>query len=312
MAMSQMSGGLSRIIESFHSEIFAILSTIEAAIDFSDDMEGDIGIDNIISSIEEDILPGIYQLIARHDDKNFLRDGLKVVIVGGPNVGKSSLLNRLVNRERAIVTEFPGTTRDFIEDSFITRGVPIIITDTAGIHEAPDPVERIGIEKAWEHMTLADIVLYTIDAGKPVSPDDIQLFKRLKEKKIILVINKTDLPQEKQLFSLPKEWRDAPRREISALYNRGIDELKEFIASLSFDAVGQQEHIIVPNVRHKAALEKAGEALSAVLSGLKDGASFDLISIDLHTVLDAFSEITGSAIHSDVLDQIFSQFCIGK
>ena len=101
------------------------------------------------------------------------------------------------------MTEFPGTTRDFIEDSFITKGVPIIITDTAGIHEAPDPVERIGIEKAWEHMTRADIVLYTIDAGKPVSLDDIQLFNRLKEKKIILVINKTDLPQEKQLFSLP-------------------------------------------------------------------------------------------------------------
>ena len=234
------------------------------------------------------------------------------MIVGGPNVGKSSLLNRLVNRERAIVTEFPGTTRDFIEDSFITRGVPIIVMDTAGIHEAPDPVERIGIEKAWEHMTQADMVLYTIDAGKPVSSDDIQLFDRLEGKKIILVINKTDLPQDKKLFLLPKEWRDTPRREISALYNRGIDELKEFIASLAFDAVEQQEHIIVPNVRHKVALEKAGKALSAVLSGLKGGTSFDLISIDLHTVLDAFSEISGRTIRSDVLDQIFSRFCIGK
>jgi tRNA modification GTPase len=312
MAMSHLSGRFAGIVESLKSHILAILSTIEAAIDFPDDVSEDDEIDELIASIEKEILPRINELIAWHDDENFLREGLKVVIIGGPNVGKSSLLNRLVSRERAIVTEFPGTTRDFIEDSFITRGVPIIVTDTAGIHDAPGPVERIGIEKSWEHMAGADIVLYTVDAGMPVSQSDLNLFQRLEGKKVILVINKMDLPGDKIRFLFPPEWLNMPRLEISALYNRGIDELKEFIASLAFDTAGQMNHAIVPNVRHKVALEKGNKALSAALTGLRDGASLDLISIDVHAALNALSEIIGEIIDADVLDQIFSRFCIGK
>jgi tRNA modification GTPase len=312
MAFAHLSGGFAEIIKSLRSEILTLLSSIEAAIDFPDDVGEDIEIEKFVASIEEEMLPRISALISRHDDVNFLREGLKAVIVGGPNVGKSSLLNRLVNRERAIVTEFPGTTRDFIEDSFITRGIPIIVTDTAGIHESPDPVERVGIEKAWEYMSRADILLYTVDAGKPVSANDLSLFRQLSDKKIILVINKTDLPREKILFLVPEEWRDIPKIEISALYNRGIDELKNFIANLAVDATPQMENAIVPNVRHKTALEKARSALSAVLSGSRAGVSFELISMDLHSVIDAFSEITGESIGADVLDEIFNRFCIGK
>jgi tRNA modification GTPase len=312
MAMAQLSGGLAGIIESLKHDILNILAAIEAAIDFPDDVSEDIKPEAFIVSIEEDILPRITELIAKHDDANFLREGLKVVIIGGPNVGKSSLLNRLVSRERAIVTEFPGTTRDFIEDSFITRGVPIIVTDTAGIHDAPDPVERIGIEKSREHMAGADIILYTMDAGKPVSPSDLNLFQQIDGNKVILVINKMDLPEDKILFLLPQQWRHAPRLEISALYNQGIDALKERIASMAFDTAGKMDHAIVPNIRHKTTLEKGRDGLAAALSGLKNGASLDLISIDLHSSLNTLSEITGENVDIDVLDHIFSRFCIGK
>jgi tRNA modification GTPase len=221
-------------------------------------------------------------------------------------------LNRLVSREGAIVTEFPGTTRDFIEDSFITRGVPIIVTDTAGIHDSPDPVERIGIEKSWEHMAGADIILFTVDAGKPVSSSDLNLFQQLAEKKVILIINKMDLPEDMVLFLLPSEWGKAPRLEISALYNQGIDELKEFIARMAFDTAVEKDHAIVPNVRHKAALERVKKSLGAALSGLRSSAALDLISIDIHLALNALSEIIGENVAADILDQIFSRFCIGK
>ncbi len=312
MAMAQLSGGLRDIISSLRSAIVAILASIEAAIDFADEVGEDVDIEKISVSLEQDLLPRIYQLISRHDEENFLRQGLKVVIAGAPNVGKSSLLNRLLNRERAIVTEFPGTTRDFIEDSFVTGGVPIIVTDTAGIQETTDPVERIGIEKAWEHARQADIVLFVIDAGKPVSADNIRLFQKLAGKKIILVINKTDLPPEDQFFSLPSQWRDMPRLEISALYNRGLDELKDMIATMAFASVSRQDHPVVPNIRHKAALESAGKALDDALNGLRDGVSLDLIAIDLHAALDALSEITGEQVGQEVIDMIFSRFCIGK
>lgn len=312
MAMAQLSGELKQIIESLRSEIIEILSFIDASIDFPDDVDDTIDVDGLVKRIDKNLIFKIKNLIQHYETENFLREGLKVVIVGGPNVGKSSLMNRLINKERSIVTDIPGTTRDFIEDSFITKGVPIIVTDTAGMHDDPDPVERIGIDKAWEYISTADIILFTVDAGKSVQPNDVTLYEKFRDKKTIIVINKTDLPEEKICFTLPSEWTEVQRIETSALYNQGIDDLKDLIAKIAFKSVLDIRQKIIPNLRQKNALEKAFASLTAAVKGLRLSSLFELISIDLRSALDSLSEITGNTVNPDILDTIFSRFCIGK
>ena len=312
MAMAQISGALKKTIESLRSEIIDILSFIDASIDFPDDLDNTTVVSGLVKRIEENIIFQIKNLIRHYENENFLREGLKVVIVGGPNVGKSSLMNRLINRERSIVTDIPGTTRDFIEDSFITKGIPVIVTDTAGMHDNPDPVERIGIDKAWESISTSDIILFTVDAGKSVNPTEMALFEKFRNKKIIAVINKTDLPEEKISFNRPAEWGEVQYVEISALYNHGIDDLKDLIAKTAFESVSGMGQKIIPNLRQKNALEKAIASLTAAVAGLRQASLFELVSIDLKSALASLSEIVGDAVKPDILDNIFNRFCIGK
>ncbi len=312
MAMAQISGALKKTIESLRSEIIDILSFIDASIDFPDDLDNTTVVSGLVKRIEENIIFQIKNLIRHYENENFLREGLKVVIVGGPNVGKSSLMNRLINRERSIVTDIPGTTRDFIEDSFITKGIPVIVTDTAGMHDNPDPVERIGIDKAWESISTSDIILFTVDAGKSVNPTEMALFEKFRNKKIIAVINKTDLPEEKISFNRPTEWGEVQYVEISALYNHGIDDLKDLIAKTAFESVSGMGQKIIPNLRQKNALEKAIASLTAAVAGLRQASLFELVSIDLKSALASLSEIVGDTVKPDILDNIFNRFCIGK
>ena len=312
MAMAQISGALKQTIESLRSELIDILSFIDASIDFQDDIDDTTVTAGLVKRIEENIIFQIKSLIRHYENENFLREGLKVVIVGGPNVGKSSLMNRLINRERSIVTDIPGTTRDFIEDSFITKGVPIIVTDTAGMHDDPDPVERIGIDKAWEYISTADIILFTVDAGKSVNSTEMTLFKKFCDKKTITVINKTDIPKENICFKLPTEWGEVQHLEISALYNRGIDDLKDLIAKTAFESVSDMGQKIIPNLRQKNALKKALASLTAAVEGLRQTSLFELVSIDLKSALASLSEIVGDTVNPDILATIFNRFCIGK
>lgn len=312
LAMSMVSGNLRDEMVSLREPIWNALSFIEAAIDFPDDMDTETDAAPLFSGIENEVVPKIQALISRYDELNFLREGLKVVIVGGPNVGKSSLMNRLVSKERSIVTDVPGTTRDFIEDSFTANGVSIIVTDTAGIRENPDPVEQIGIEKAWTVISEADMILFTLDAGKTIQPGDLSLFERLADKKLIIVINKTDLPDHQIRLSLPSAWATTESIRVSALYNQGIDALKERMARMSLGSEIRHEAKIVPNLRHKQCLENALQSLNDARNGILRSLSFEMISIDLRSALDDLSEITGDTVKPDILDAIFSRFCIGK
>lgn len=312
LSISMVSGDLKQKITSLHDSILRTLSFIEAAIDFPEDMAEENETVSLFDKIENHVIPEIQALIRSFDSFNFLRDGLRVVIVGGPNVGKSSLMNRLINKDRAIVTDIPGTTRDFIEESFTTNGVPIVVTDTAGIRDNPDIVEQIGIEKAWKIIHDSDIILFTLDAGRAIQDADLSLFNKLGEKKIILVVNKTDLPDDQIHLSLPKAWKEVNSVRISALRNQGIDVLKEKIAEISMGSKFQSEQKIVPNLRQKICLEKALQSLQDARNGYFRANSFELISIDLHAALNHLSKITGETAKSDILDAIFSSFCIGK
>ena len=312
LAMSMVSGSLRDEMISLREPILNALSFIEAVIDFPEDMDAETDIVPFFSGIENEVVPKIQAMIHRYRELNFLRDGLKVVIVGGPNVGKSSLMNRLVSKERSIVTDVPGTTRDFIEDFFMASGVPIIVTDTAGIRDNPDPVEQMGIEKAWKIISEADVILFTLDSGKAIQSNDLSLFERLADKKLIIVINKSDLPEHQIYLSLPIEWAEKESIRVSALYNYGIDALKEKIAQLSISTEFRHESKIVPNLRHKQCLENALQSLNDARNGILRSLPFELISIELRSALDYLSEITGDTIKPDILNAIFSRFCIGK
>lgn len=315
MAMAHISGSLNLVIQSLRTVLLDILTYIEAAIDFPDEVDDEIDVRSLIARLDGELIAELNKLIERSNEQSFLREGLKIVIVGGPNVGKSSLMNRLINKERSIVTDIPGTTRDFIEDAFIVNGVPIVLTDTAGIHENPDTVEQIGIEKAWDYISGADILLYTVDAGKPVTLNNLDLFKKLRHKKLIIVINKMDLPEEQIRFEIPGKWLQKGKNNcirISALHNQGIEELKVLISEMALTSDSNVEDKIVPNLRHKLSLEKALLSLGAARDGLDRLIPFELISIDLKSSLDALSDITGENIKPDILDNIFSRFCIGK
>jgi len=314
MAIAQISGEFNLVVQSLCSSLMDILTYVEAVIDFPDEVGGDIDAEALKARLDLELIPKIKKLIKHSTEQNFLRDGLKIVIVGGPNVGKSSLMNRLVNKDRSIVTDIPGTTRDLIEDSFVLNGVPFVLTDTAGIHDNPDTVEQIGIDKAWDYISRADILLYTIDAGKPVTSEIFDLYKNIQHKKVVIVINKIDLINDQAGFELPSTWMREKNQIIrtSALYDQGINELKALITETAMSSDVNFEDKIVPNCRHKLSLEKALLSLETAKDGFKLLMPFELISIDLKSALDALSKITGENVRTDILDTIFSQFCIGK
>ena len=234
-------------------------------------------------------------------------------MVGRPNVGKSSLLNQLVKKDRAIVTPIPGTTRDIIEETLNMEGIPVIISDTAGVHETENPVERIGIEKTLEHVNGSDLVLFLIEANNPLGAADHQIYEQIKSKPVFVVLNKIDLTQETDATTIPDTWSYDAHLHISALYDRGIDLLRDKMVKWAagehpVDLAGA----IVPNLRHKLLLEKTLAAAEASVEELRKGTSSDLVAIHLQEAIGALGEITGDSAKMDVLDQIFSRFCVGK
>jgi tRNA modification GTPase len=234
-------------------------------------------------------------------------------VVGKPNVGKSSLLNRLLQKDRAIVTDIPGTTRDVIEDTININGVPVILSDTAGMHKTDDPVETIGIEKTIAHVNGSDLVLFLIEADQAFTDEDFHIFEHVKAKPLIIAVNKIDLIRDEKDIDLPDTWSEYDTAYISALYGQGIETLKELIAkSFAGDNPIDLDEMIVPNLRHKIALERSLNAAHDVIAELQSDVTTDLIAINLQEAVVSLEEILGRNAKVDILDQIFSQFCIGK
>jgi tRNA modification GTPase len=313
IATSHIKGGLKTKIESIRRALLDVLVETEAAVDFLDDVGEFLNSDRIIKILEERVVDDLKALIGKYENAHVLRDGLKMVVVGRPNVGKSSLMNRLIQEDRAIVTPIPGTTRDLIEETLNIHGIPIIIADTAGLHETDDPVEVMGIEKAHNYIKDSDLILFMVDASDSIGDEDYNIHKAITDKRPILVINKSDLVEDGFEAEVPDSWHTMPRIKISALYGTGIEELKDLIVNLSIGEYGlEAKNTIVPNLRHKIALEQSLGLCITAIEEIRKQTSFEFISTDIQEAIDRLGEIIGDTAKEDVVDQIFSRFCIGK
>ncbi len=313
IATSQIKGRLKNRIESMRHSLIDLLTQVEAAIDFPEDVGDVIDVGSVSKILEKEVIGELSDLVAQYENAHFLRDGLKMIVIGRPNVGKSSLMNRLIKDDRVIVTPIPGTTRDLIEETLNIRGIPVILADSAGLHETKDPVEVIGIEKTKKYIHDSDLVLFMIDASDLFTNEDQKIYQAIDDKRMILVINKIDLVNDDFEPEIPEAWRNIPRAKISALYGNGLSSLKDLIAKLAIgDHQIEIQNTIIPNLRHKNALEKSMELVVSASEEIRKGISFELIAIDIKEALEKLGEIIGVVAKEDVIDQIFNRFCIGK
>lgn len=310
-AMLQRNGALSKSIAELRKYLLNVLASIEYTVDFTEDDE-DIIDDKLLNEIKDGInktIVKIKNLLSNADEGKIIRDGLNVVIVGKPNVGKSSLLNALLREKRAIVTDIPGTTRDVIEEYINLDGIPIRITDTAGIRDTKDIVEKIGVEKSKEKLEEADLIILMLDVSRNLDEDDQIIIDKIKDKKHIVLLNKVDLDAK-----ISEEIIDNLNNKIniSAKTGKGIDDLKREIKKLFFNGDISSESLIISNTRHKQALYKSLENCSAALNKINANEYLDLISIYITAAMKALGEITGDELEEDLLNKIFSEFCVGK
>ena len=257
----------------------------------------------------------IQELLLSSENGELLKEGINTVIAGKPNVGKSSLMNALTGKDRAIVTEVAGTTRDILEEQINLNGIALNVTDTAGIHDTEDTVEQIGVEKARASLDRADLVIYVADVSAPLDQDDKRIFDFLKEKKVIVLLNKSDLQQvisQEEICSLTGE-NNYPVLSISAKEGTGIKELEQVIRKMFFQGeISYNNEIVITNVRQKSALKQALESLDMVRKSVQDQMPEDFYSIDLVNACDALGKITGESVGEDLVNEIFSKFCMGK
>ena len=313
LAAAQLNGGLRKTVEQLIRQICEMAAEIDARIEFPEDVDVPIDSQQFAQTIKKHLLSEIDAIIESYEGGQALRDGLRLCIIGLPNVGKSSVLNRLLHKEKAIVTEIPGTTRDLVEDNLIIKGLPIILTDTAGLHESNDPVEKIGMQRTKECLSHCNFILFVVDAGHLEAPENEPVFSYIKNKPAILVLNKIDLLEKGAPIEIPAKWRHLPYTQISALNGTGIQALKEAIAEELVQvrsACGSS--VMISNLRHKLCLEKAREKLACILESIDFQIQEELMSIDLKEVMNELKRITGENLEEDILDTIFKNFCIGK
>ena len=304
LAMQGLEGRLSQAIKTVRGQLIPVLAYLTAKIDFPED---EVEPQDILQPLNES-LGSLLQLIATADSGIVYRQGVRTAIVGRPNVGKSSLLNQLLRQDRSIVTPIPGTTRDTIEEVVNLQGVPFILVDTAGIIRSKELVESLGVERSRRAIEQADLVLLVIDISEPIKEADREIINSIGDKAVLVVANKCDLPQKANLEGL--RWGAV---FTSALSGEGLAELEERMVNLALGGrVFVSDAPVVNNPRHKDALERAEKSLTQALSGIEAGMPDDFITIDLTAALNSLGEITGETVQEELLETIFSNFCVGK
>lgn len=310
ISVNHLEGRLSKEINLIIEKIMDILANIEVNIDFPEYDEDEITISDAKEFCEE-ISNKIDKLIATADTGKIFKEGIKTVILGKPNVGKSSLMNFLLNENRAIVTEIPGTTRDTIEEYVNIKGIPLRIIDTAGIRDTEDKVEKIGVEKALGKVDEADLVMMLFDSSRQLESEDEKILDYIKNKKTIYIKNKTDLENKLDLTDYESIEKEAIN--ISVVNNQGLDDIIEKLSSMFFEgAINLESELIINNARHKNLLVNAKNSLHEVLESIDNGMTIDFVEIDLKEAMENLGLIVGKSVSDDLVDKIFNEFCIGK
>lgn len=317
-AVAQLGGSLSAVIESIRTQMADLLSEIIAHIEYPEEDLEELTYAGIIEELEK-TAERIRKLADSADTGRIVRDGLKLCIVGRPNVGKSSLMNALLKTDRAIVTDIPGTTRDTIEEFASIAGIPVRLTDTAGIRETEDRIERIGIQRSRDSIRSADIVVFVADGSDRISEEDEEIISQLSSKNVIFVFNKSDLGirvgrQEIEKIMEKKGVRaDCTFLEISALTGEGVEKIAEEIRDIVFrGGVSAENEIMITNARHADLVNQALQLLSDAKVMLQSGEALDFAETDIRGAWNLLGEIIGETVNQDILTEVFSRFCLGK
>lgn len=308
---TQLQGKLSVKIKELRGMILEHIAYIESALDDPENYSLD-GYSEGLRVQVTDTIQSVNALLATADEGKMIKEGIRTVILGKPNAGKSSLLNQLLGEERAIVTEVAGTTRDTLEEDAVIQGIPLRIIDTAGIHETVDIVEKIGVDKAKNSVKDADLILYVVDAARPLDADDKQIMSLLKDEKVITILNKIDMEQVVDKECITCEIQ-TPVVEISAKIGDGLQDLCECLKNLFFHGkLTMNDEVYITNLRHKQALMETRESLERVLDSIEQQMPEDFLTIDLMAAYEQLGYILGEALGDDLANEIFSKFCMGK
>ena len=313
-SMQQLNGALTGKIKEIRGKIIHEIAFIESALDDSEHISIDGYGENLLIIIEK-LMQKMNQMIASSENGSLLKEGINTVIVGKPNAGKSSLLNALVGRERAIVTDIAGTTRDVLEEQINLNGITLNIMDTAGIRSTEDVVEKIGVDKALSLVDKADFIIYVVDTSTALDENDEKIIDAIREKKAIILLNKSDLIQVTGEDEIKEKLSGADHKmiAISAKENLGIDVLEETITEMFFHGtISFNDEVYITNIRHKNALIQAVESLKLVKQSVENGMPEDFYSIDLMNAYEELGTIIGEAVEDDLVNEIFSKFCMGK
>jgi len=308
MALRAQQGELGNRIRSIRNAVTDIVVSLEAKIDYPEDDIEETTYAQLGQVLVKE-LQAVETLLATGRTGRIMREGLQVAIVGRPNVGKSSLLNALLQEERAIVTDVAGTTRDVIEEQLLIDGIPVILSDTAGLHDTDDCVEKIGVERSRSTLEKADLILCVLDSSEPLQQEDQDILTDLGDKQAIIVWNKADLGVRSQVLGIRDE---VLQIQVSAKTGQGIAELRQHLKQFAYKGNAGDENFFVQNVRHLDLLKRAQAGLSNALAATRENLPYDCITIDLKDTIGALGEITGDAVTDEVINKIFAKFCIGK
>lgn len=324
-SIGQLKGNIKNIINEIRKKIIYHTAFIESALDDPEHISLD-GYGERLKKEVDKLLENLYQLLSTYDDGRIIKEGIRTVITGKPNAGKSSLLNNLLGEERAIVTDIAGTTRDVLEEHINIQGISLNIIDTAGIRDTEDIIEKIGVDKTKDYIESADLIIYMVDASIPLDYNDENILKMIRKKKSIILLNKSDLDMivkkedvEKKYFELfpaKKGYNtsfEIPVIEISMKKNDGIDEIQRVLKDMFYEGkISFNDEIYITNIRHRNALQNACESLKKVNESIDAGMPEDFYSIDLIDAYESLGNITGETIGEDLVNEIFSKFCMGK
>lgn len=312
IAINHLTGKLSEKVQCIKDRVISLLAHLEASIDFPEDEIEDYDPSDVPVRVET-IATEIEELLSTSKEGKIYQEGIKTVIVGKPNVGKSSLLNLLLEENRAIVTDVPGTTRDIIEEYINLRGIPLKIIDTAGIRDTKDMIEKLGVERTRDSLKGADLVLMMLDVSQGLTEADLEIYDLIKDKPTILIINKTDLPARIDEKEIDNHFPEHPVLWISIKAEEGLLQLKDtIIKEITGENINKENDVLITRVRHQNALEQALKAINNVEESLAKDLPNDFLTIDLKECLNNLGEITGETVTEDIIDRIFSDFCLGK